>query len=120
MPFIYYGEEIGMQGAKPDEDIRKPMQWTADGGFSSGAPWRAYFEDYPTRNVVGQGAAPDSLLNHYRALIKTRNTHEALRSGEWLLVTAEPRPVYSYIRTSDEETILVLVNLSADPIENYS
>ncbi|MBT3391812.1 MAG: alpha-amylase, partial [Chloroflexi bacterium] len=35
-PFIYYGEEIGMQGKKPDEDIRLPMQWSADqqAGFS--------------------------------------------------------------------------------------
>ncbi len=29
-PFIYYGEEIGMQGKKPDENIRLPMQWTSD------------------------------------------------------------------------------------------
>ena len=28
-PFIYYGEEIGMEGEKPDPDIRRPMQWTA-------------------------------------------------------------------------------------------
>jgi alpha-amylase len=29
-PFIYYGEEIGMQGRKPDEDIRLPMQWSGE------------------------------------------------------------------------------------------
>ncbi|HKJ40139.1 MAG TPA: alpha-amylase family glycosyl hydrolase, partial [Anaerolineales bacterium] len=42
-PFIYYGEEIGMQGRKPDEDIRLPMQWNTDlnAGFSTGNPWRA-------------------------------------------------------------------------------
>jgi glycosidase len=28
IPFIYYGEEIGMSGTKPDELIRTPMQWT--------------------------------------------------------------------------------------------
>ena len=37
-PMIYYGEEIGMQGVKPDEDIRLPMQWSADAnaGFTTG------------------------------------------------------------------------------------
>ena len=36
VPFIYYGEEIGMTGQKPDEKIRTPMQWTtgANAGFS--------------------------------------------------------------------------------------
>ena len=39
-PFIYYGEEIGMQGKKPDEDIRLPMQWSAqaNAGFSTILP----------------------------------------------------------------------------------
>ncbi|MEO8396069.1 MAG: alpha-amylase family glycosyl hydrolase, partial [Chloroflexota bacterium] len=27
VPFIYYGEELGMSGTKPDERLRTPMQW---------------------------------------------------------------------------------------------
>jgi glycosidase len=40
-PFIYYGEEIGMVGQKPDEQIRSPMQWSKElsGGFTKGSPW---------------------------------------------------------------------------------
>lgn len=30
-PYIYYGEEIGMRGQKPDERIREPFKWTDDG-----------------------------------------------------------------------------------------
>ena len=43
VPFVYYGEEIGMLGRKPDENIRRPMQWSdAPGaGFTSGSPWIA-------------------------------------------------------------------------------
>src|SRR6185437_11834236 len=26
-PFVYYGEEIGMHGVKPDPSIREPMRW---------------------------------------------------------------------------------------------
>ncbi|MEP6895940.1 MAG: alpha-amylase family glycosyl hydrolase, partial [Chloroflexota bacterium] len=52
-PFIYYGEEIGMQGKKPDEDIRLPMQWSADSnaGFTTGTPWRAPDVNYSQVNV---------------------------------------------------------------------
>jgi glycosidase len=39
VPFIYFGEEIGQIGAKPDESIRNPMPWTgeANGGFTQAA-----------------------------------------------------------------------------------
>jgi glycosidase len=37
-PFIYYGEEIGMPGVKPDEGIREPMKWTTDGQAKSRLP----------------------------------------------------------------------------------
>jgi alpha-amylase len=119
VPFIYYGEEIGMQGTKPDENIRRPMQWTADGGFTTGTPWNDYFEDYPERNVAGQDADPNSLLNHYRALIRLRSEHEALRVGDWQSVTSGNDAVYAALRSTDGEQILVLVNLGTKPVDEY-
>ncbi|MFP4394606.1 MAG: alpha-amylase family glycosyl hydrolase [Anaerolineales bacterium] len=120
VPFIYYGEEIGMQGAKPDENIRRPMQWTADGGFTTGAPWRGYYEDVAERNVAAQTDDPDALLNHYRALIHLRNTHEALRIGAWTPIESHHSGVYAALRTSDEETLLVIANLKGEPIVDYA
>src|ERR1044071_3152926 len=40
LPFVYYGEEIGMTGDKPDERLRTPMQWRPGpgGGFTTGQP----------------------------------------------------------------------------------
>jgi len=77
MPFVYYGEEIGMIGAKPDETIRTPMQWSAKpgGGFTSGTPWESPQSDWMTKNVAAQAPDPASLLNHYRRLI-----HSATRT----------------------------------------
>ncbi len=120
IPFIYYGEEIGMQGAKPDENIRRPMQWTPDGGFSTGTPWRGYYEDYAMRNITTQNATPDSILNHYRALVTLRNHHAALRIGDWQQVTVKGRSIYSYVRAYEDEVVLVVVNLSGQAVADYT
>lgn len=119
-PFIYYGEEIGMLGAKPDENIRRPLQWNAEGGFSSGEPWHSYYEDFAERHIAGQSADADSILSHYRALLRLRNTHAALRVGDWTALQADRRSLHAFIRSNDEEIVLVLVNFSKDPVSGYS
>jgi glycosidase len=122
VPFIYYGEEIGMQGTKPDENIRRPMQWTAEGGFTTGKPWNDYFGDEKTRNVAAQDKDAASLLNHYRSLIRLRNTYPALRTGDWRLVAAskEATSVYSFMRSQGDERFLVLINLGSKPVTGYT
>jgi alpha-amylase len=122
VPFIYYGEEIGMMGVKPDEDIRLPMQWSAGegAGFTEGAPWRPPYEDYPERNVAAQGDDPDSLLNHYRTLIRLRNDHEALRTGDWLGVDTHPGRLLALLRHTEDETLLVIVNPSKNEVADYA
>ncbi len=54
--FVYYGEEIGMVGVKPDENLRTPMQWTGDAGagFSEGQPWRPLQSNFGAVNVAAQ------------------------------------------------------------------
>lgn len=123
VPFIYYGEEIGMTGVKPDENIRRPMQWDSEStkvGFSDGRPWRAVSPDYQTRSVALQDDDPESLLNHYRQLIQLRNEHEALRVGDWVEVLTSNGRVYAALRHSDNGTILVLINLSSKEQEDYA
>ncbi len=114
IPFIYYGEEIGMSGGKPDEDIRRPMQWTGENGvgFTTGTAWRAPADDFPEVNVAAADDDPNSLLNHYRSLINLRNNHAALRVGEWSLVESNSGRIYAFLRHTEDETILVLINLS--------
>jgi alpha-amylase len=112
VPFIYYGEEIGMNGSKPDEDIRLPMQWSGEegAGFTSGTAWRAPFADYATRNVAKQSADSNSLWSHYQRLIELRNQHAALRTGEAILVDSGSARLYTLLRYNDEEALLVLIN----------
>ncbi len=122
-PFLYYGEEIGHVGGKPDENIRTPMQWsdTDNAGFTTATiAWRAPQRSYRDVNVAAQTDDPDSLLSHYRRLIQTRNAHEALRIGDWWEVEVEDKRIYAFLRHSDEETLLVLINLGGEPISDYS
>lgn len=123
VPFIYYGEEIGMTGTKPDEDIRRPMQWDSDStavGFSDGRPWRAVARDYETRSVALQTEDPDSLLSHYRNLIHLRDNHEALRIGEWSEVKTVNSRVYAALRYTENEIMLVVINLSSQEQTDYA
>lgn len=120
-PFIYYGEEIGMQGRKPDEDIRLPMQWSteANAGFTTGTPWRAVDAGASEINVAAQENSSDSLLNHYRTLIKLRAEHSALRTGNLSLVETNTPGLYATLRMDENETLLVLANLGNETISDY-
>ena len=115
VPFLYYGEEVGMAGTGSDEDKRRPMQWTAgsQAGFSTGSPWRSVNANYAQFNVATQQADPSSLLNHYKKLIGLRNAHETLRKGYYLPATASAPPVLAYARVYGQEAVLVAANLSS-------
>ena len=113
VPFLYYGEEVGMLGAGADEEKRKPMQWTAgpNAGFSTGSPWRSLNSNYGQFNVATQAADPASLLNHYKKLIALRTTYEALRKGYLLPVSTTAGSLLSYARVYGSEAVVVAANL---------
>ncbi len=119
VPFIYYGEEIGMVGSKPDENIRLPMQWdgNSNAGFTTGVPWRAGNPNFSDWNVDVLSKQDNSLLNLYRQLIHLRNETSALRVGEFQKLTTNDRNVVAFSRILDNEKILVLINLGKEPKE---
>ncbi|MFP9114109.1 alpha-amylase family glycosyl hydrolase [Flavobacterium sp. RHBU_3] len=118
IPYIYYGEEIGMTGVKPDENIRTPMQWsnTSGGGFTNANPWYAINGDLPTKNVTLQQATTGSLWQHYRNLIALRNNEVALRQGTYLPVASNNTGIFAYIRQYQNQNILVVVNLNSSTV----
>ena len=121
-PFIYYGEEIGMQGKKPDEDIRLPMQWSAsaNAGFTTGTPWRTPDVSYSQVNVAKQNEDPNSLLNLYRTLTKLRSEHPVLRTGSIRILETGNTGVYAIMRSNNSENVLVLINLKGEPVSDYA
>ena len=69
VPFVYYGEEIGMTGDKPDERLRTPMQWARSpaAGFTRGKPWEALQADSFTANVAVESRDTATVLPHRRS-----------------------------------------------------
>lgn len=127
IPFVYYGEEIGMtlidRSLVPWDDAvaRIPMQWDAsdNAGFTAGNTWRNVNPDYPQINVALQVEDPDSMLRHYQKLISLRNQHPALASGEFELLKttgSSSRHSIAFLRKHSDETLLVAVNLSDEEI----
>lgn len=123
-PVIYYGDEIGMGDNYylGDRDgVRTPMQWSAErnAGFSETNPQKLYLPvitdplyHYEYVNVDIESRNTSSLLWSMKRLINTRKKYKAFSRGDMQFVTSRNAKVLSFTRTCDEETLLVIVNLS--------
>jgi glycosidase len=123
-PFIYYGEELGLaNGPLEDGDPgkRTPMPWRSGpgGGFTNGTPWREFAPGLDTVNVDAQAGDPESLLHHYRQLIRHRRESAALRRGTLTVLPLGevPDSVLGFIRESPTDRRLVLHNLADSAIK---
>ena len=122
VPFIYYGEELGMTGTGADENKRRPMQWSAgtNGGFSNVTPWHSLGENWQTNNVAVMETNPESLLQLYKKIIHLRNSQVALRKGYLLQLNNSNDNVLSFVRIFENEAVMVLSNFgtqsSNDPV----
>jgi alpha-glucosidase len=129
-PFLYYGEEIGMEDVEIPEGRlqdparfhwegrdpeRTPMQWDASPGrgFSIAEPWLPYGPS--GINVAVQQADPHSLLSLYRRAIRVRKATEALSGGDWHELPEDPF-VFSFVRRDEHGSgVLVAVNTDSRP-----
>ena len=110
-PIVYYGEEIGMQGAKPDEELRTPMLW--GGGDPLQASWRESRYNKATKPVNEQQNDPESLLSHYKTLISLRNAHPALLEGTLSSFDVGNDVLAAYTMQGGGETLHVIHNFTA-------
>lgn len=122
VPFIYYGEEIGMQGTKPDELIRRPLQWSGgtNAGFSAATPWIAPNSDYQSVNVAIQTSSEDSLLNLYRRLVHIRQDNPGMALGNYTPLTTSHNNLLGFLRQSREQSFVVLINVSGGTLSDWS
>lgn len=129
IPFVYYGDEIGMQDVSvpqdKEQDIlgrispgmgrdpqRSPMQWNTQkfAGFSEVAPWLPLGDDYETTNVASETHETTSFLSLYKKLIHLRKTHPAFISGTYTSLDISSATIFAYTRELENEKFLVVLN----------
>lgn len=119
-PYLYYGEEIGMLGLKPDEHIREPFLWDEKKKDIGRTQWikAKYSKDSTVTSLEVQRKDPNSYFNHYKNLIALRNSHPALAIGSLELPAEElPSTVMAYFRTSGEQQLFVVHNIGKKELE---
>ena len=127
IPFLYYGDEIGMdylenlparEGSYANRTgTRTPMQWTPgrNRGFST-APARSLYLPVDTRpgspDVATQERDPDSHLHFVRRLVTLRHAHAALGStGDFIPLFAKKNSYpFVYARSAGDEFFVIAIN----------
>jgi glycosidase len=122
LPFVYYGEEIGMTGDKPDPRLRTPMHWrrAPAAGFTTGVPWEPLQPDSMTANVDVLENDRGSLLHLHRRLIHLRASHPALGAGELVPLAASSDAVAAYLRRDGDRIAIVVANLGTAALEGVT
>lgn len=134
VPFIYYGEEIGMEngplsgvsaaadpwaGVVPGFNFgrdpeRTPMQWTSgkNAGFSRSEPWLPVAPNYLEINVEKESKEPRSILSLYKALIHYRKKSPALLYGSYEPLAAGNPQLFAFARKFKKEKNVIVLNFS--------
>ena len=115
--FIYYGEELGMLGLKPDEFVREGFPWTWEQN-SQNCTWHPSKYNLPNTlsSYKQQRADSNSLFHHYKTLLSVRKNHLALTQGNIENVICKDPSVLIFTRKHAQQQILVLHNLTGQDV----
>ncbi|MEI4621365.1 alpha-glucosidase [Bacillus pfraonensis] len=111
-------EETVMQSVyiKGRDNARTPMQWdaTVHGGFTVGQPWIGLNPNYKEINVEQALQDSNSIFYYYKKLIELRKKHEMIVYGTYDLILEEHPSIFAYVRTWEDEKLLVIANFTED------
>jgi maltose alpha-D-glucosyltransferase/alpha-amylase len=130
-PILYYGDELlmGDNIYLGDRDsVRTPMQWSPDrnAGFSRGDFAQLYLPPlmdpvygFQSVNVEAQLRNPSSFLHWMKRMLEVRKQHPVFGTGTFEVLPAANPSVLAYVRSSDDDIVLCVANLSrfAQPCE---
>ena len=132
VPFLYYGEELGLasatipagnredpiatrndvEGGEGRDVSRTPMPWdaTVHNGFSTASPWIVSADRGVGETVEAQVADPEAIVHRYRELLAVRKANPDLFTAEFEPLTTDGPAVGAVKRG----TTLVIANLSPE------
>ena len=127
-PFMYAGEELGLEDAEipPDRRVdpggrdgcRAPIPWdaTESHGWSTAEAWLPWPPAAAARSAERLRREPTSILHLYRRLLALRRGSAAVREGSLALLDA-PEGVLAFERRAGDERWMVAVNFTSAPVK---
>jgi len=112
IPFVYYGEELGMTGRKPDEKIREPFVWDLE-DTTSNAMWEDWSYNSDTPSYAQQVNNPESMWSMYRDLIAIRKAYPVFKEGALEAIDFNSNRILGYLRSDTTTSIAVITNLGS-------
>mgnify|MGYP002655610332 FL=1 len=102
--------------ASSRDNSRTPMQWSSrdNAGFTTGQPWMKVNPNYKEINVEVQSQDQESILSFYKKMIRLKKDNEVFTYGQYGLLLEEDKQIYAYTRTSDDDKVVVITNLSTE------
>lgn len=117
--YLYYGEEIGMLGRKPDEHIREPFLW-GDNNFEKSWIVSQFSTGNKVDDLEKQMNDPGSMYHHYKTWIALRKENPSLAFGQPHFIDDAPANILAFtVEDHAGKQILVLHNL-ADQATEYT
>ncbi|WP_026889497.1 glycoside hydrolase family 13 protein [Clostridium beijerinckii] len=111
-----HGEIMLSIYTKGRDNARTPMQWddSENAGFTNGEPWIKVNPNYKEINAKSQLKDKNSIFNYYKELIKIRKSNSVVMHGKYELILEENKEVFAYIRTLENEMLLVICNFTGN------
>ena len=103
---------------KSRDNARTPMQWddSDNAGFTTGKPWFRVSDRYKEINVKQALADKESIFYYYKKLIELRHKESLLTEGNYQLLLPEDEKIFAYLRNTENETWLIVGNMSEDTV----
>jgi alpha-amylase len=113
-PYLYYGEEIGMLGAKPDPNIREPFLWDSKDRDTLRTTWiePRFSTDETVLPLASQLNDLNSMYHFYRYWIQLRRWQPVLALGEMEVINTGFDEIMAFKRMHKGKEFWVYHNLS--------
>ncbi|WP_053070242.1 alpha-amylase family glycosyl hydrolase [Alkalihalobacillus pseudalcaliphilus] len=115
-PFIYYGDELGQEGQRPDDNRREPFQWYAAAEGAGMTTMDEHFfnpSQYTHPNdgtsLEEQQGTEGSMYEHYKKMIEIRQSHPMFFAGTYTAIGTD-LGLYGYTVEGDEDYQLTVIH----------